>query len=190
MERYKSLKLAALSPNQCPPWRPALANVDREIKTLRFPLIFFNALIKNHKYTKMYLARVEETLLSLNEPKSLSGSHFLRKNFKLYNRSRLLLVCGTNSEKKKRKVAAQKPGRAKKISVYYCWPTYLSLGQKCSYVQCWLLFESADELSVKRMLTTIHVKAVVHYFSEVSCKAPRVLSWLFASEFHRDYPRP
>ena len=46
MEKYKSSKVAALSPNQCPPWRPALANVEREITTLRFPLIFFSALIK------------------------------------------------------------------------------------------------------------------------------------------------
>ena len=64
----------------------------------------------------MYLSSVEETLLSLNEPKSLSGSHFLGKKFQLYNRSRSPLVCGTNSEKKKknRKVAAQKPARKKR----------------------------------------------------------------------------
>lgn len=63
----------------------------------------------------MYLARVEETLLSLNEPKSLSGSHFLRKNFKLYNRSRLLLVCGTNSEKKKEKLLRKNPEGQKRF---------------------------------------------------------------------------
>ena len=61
----------------------------------------------------MYLASVEETLLSSNEQKSLSGSHFLGKKFQLYNRSRLPLVCGTNS-KKIQKSCCAKPRKGKK----------------------------------------------------------------------------
>ena len=36
--------MAVLSPNQCPPCRPALGNVDRDITTLRFPMSFLSAL--------------------------------------------------------------------------------------------------------------------------------------------------
>ena len=36
--------MAVLSPNQCPPCRPALGNVDRDITTLRFPMTFLSAL--------------------------------------------------------------------------------------------------------------------------------------------------
>ena len=45
--------MAVLSPNQCPPCRPALGNVDRDITTLRFPMSFLSALKevseKSHK---------------------------------------------------------------------------------------------------------------------------------------------
>ena len=36
--------MAVLSPSQCPPCRPALGNVDRDITTLRFPKSFLSAL--------------------------------------------------------------------------------------------------------------------------------------------------
>ena len=48
--------MAVLSPSQCPPCRPALGNVDRDITTLRFPMSFLSALKegseKPHKGSK------------------------------------------------------------------------------------------------------------------------------------------
>ena len=41
--------MAVLSPSQCPPCRPALGNVDRDITTLRFPMSFLSALKEARK---------------------------------------------------------------------------------------------------------------------------------------------
>ena len=49
IERYRSLNVAVLSPSQCPPCRPALGNVDRDITTLRFPMSFLSALKEARK---------------------------------------------------------------------------------------------------------------------------------------------
>ena len=49
IERYRSLNVAVLSPSQCPPCRPALGNVDRDITTLRFPKSFLSALKETRK---------------------------------------------------------------------------------------------------------------------------------------------
>lgn len=60
----------------------------------------------------MCSARVEETLLSLYEQKPLFDH--LRKEVLLYNRSRLPLLCGTNSEKSKKTLLRENPQRQQK----------------------------------------------------------------------------
>lgn len=71
MERYKSLNEAVLSPNQWPPWRPALGNVEREITTLRFPRIFSSALFD--KYNKKMNVKAQKDHGSA-EVRSVSGT--------------------------------------------------------------------------------------------------------------------
>ena len=46
--------------------------------------------------------------------------------------------------------------------------------------------ESANKISVKRMLTAIYKNATGHYFHGIRCKNTPFNSWYFGSEFHSD----
>ena len=46
--------------------------------------------------------------------------------------------------------------------------------------------ESAEKISVKRMLIAIYKNATGHYFHGIGCENTPFNSWYFASEFHSD----